>query len=231
MNFISADWPAPENIKAYTTTRNSWGWENQPKKDAAATQQLCRLLQLPSEPIWLTQTHTAIAVEASADNKDINADASYTAMPHHVCVILTADCLPLLICNKQGTQIAAIHAGWRGLLHGIIENTINKLEQPHRDLLVWLGPAIGPQKFEVGADVYHAFTQQNAHAAAAFQPIKQDKWLANLYALAKIRLQQLGVTQIYGGQYCTHTQSDLFYSYRRDGGKTGRMASVIWIEE
>jgi YfiH family protein len=185
---------------------------------------------LPNEPIWLTQTHSTIAVEAIPEHAEQTADASYTDTVNRVCVVLTADCLPLLICNSRGTKVAAIHAGWRGLAGGIIENTLEKLALPGSELLVWLGPAIGPQKFEVGNDVYDAFIAQDESARMAFIPKAHDKWLANLYLLATQRLNKLGVTAIYGGDYCTHTQSDLFFSYRRDHGKTGRMASAIWIQ-
>lgn len=242
MKFIEPRWPAPSHIKAFTTTHLGWGGRkahheqtrgyhdtNHPDCQTESSD-LKALLAMPSEPIWLTQTHSTIVVEATPQHAEQNADASYTHNANRVCVVLTADCLPLLICNRSGTTVAAIHAGWRGLAGGIIENTIEKLALPGSELLVWLGPAIGPQKFEVGRDVYDAFTSQDETAKLAFIPGASDKWLANLYMLATQRLNQLGVTAIYGGDYCTHTQSDLFFSYRRDQGKTGRMASTIWIQ-
>lgn len=229
MKTLQPDWPAPANIKAHTTLRDTWGDYTHYPRDDRSDQSLKTLLQLPSDPVWITQKHTAIAVEAKPENQAHVADAVFTQETGRVCVVLTADCLPLLICNRQGTHVAAVHAGWRGLAGGVIEATLKNLQQPAEDLLVWLGPAIGPQKFEVGEDVFQAFTQSHPEAATAFQPHVPGKWFANLYALATLRLQSQGITHIYGGNYCTYTQDDLFYSYRRDKGHTGRMASVIWM--
>jgi len=223
MKYIQPDWPAPCNIKACTTLRDTWGSQGSKSKN-----ELRSLLDLPDEPIWVTQTHSNIALEATQDNKNREADATFTDQPNRICAILTADCLPLLFCNKQGTHVAAAHAGWRGLAGGVIESTLEGLNLPAEDTLVWLGPAIGPQKFEVGQDVFDAFTAQHAGSATAFQPQQPGKWLADLYELARIRLSLRGITQIYGGNFCTHTQSDLFFSYRRDQGQPGRMASLIW---
>lgn len=230
MKYIQPNWNAPASIKAFTTVRQSWGERTGESFQAKSSEQhLTALLQLPSEPLWITQTHSTIALEATPENKTKTADATFTSIPNRICIILTADCLPVLICNKQGTQVAAIHAGWRGLANGIIETTVAALNQNHEDLLVWLGPAIGPQKFEVGKEVYDAFTSKHAESENAFIPHIENKWHANLYELARIRLSHLGISQIYGGDYCTFTQDDLFFSYRRDNGKTGRMASLIWI--
>lgn len=229
-HYIQPDWPAPVHIKAYTTLRGAWGEGDY--KSTTLRAALVPLLQLPSDPIWLDQIHTNIAVEAKPEFLNHQADASYTTMPNRVCVINTADCLPIFITNQQGTEIAAIHAGWRSLASGIIENTLNALSSPHQELMVWLGPAIGPHKFEVGIDVYEAFTRVHPEAAQAFTPHLNDKWFANLYMLAKMRLQQMKITEIYGGNYCTYTQADLFHSYRRDKAHAcGRMANVIWIAE
>ena len=241
MNTIKPNWPALPHIKAYTTLRHAWGVKltevnqghfskNNPKciEDSRCLE---ALLGLPEEPIWMTQTHSTTVILASPENKEQVADASYTNEPNRVCVVTTADCLPILLCNKQGTYVSAIHAGWRGLSNGIIEATVNTLRLPAGDLLVWLGPAIGPKKFEVGQDVYDAFVLKHKESAAAFVPISQSKWLANLYELAKIRLRLQGVLNIYGGDFCTHTEEDLFFSYRRNKAQTGRMASVIWINK
>lgn len=242
MNFITPNWPAPKHIKAYTTLRTGWGgrkphhdlnkgnYKNDDPHYVAESENLKKLLHLPDEPIWITQTHSNIAIEALPENKERLADASYTNKANHVCVVLTADCLPILICNQQGTHVAVIHAGWRGLANGIIETTLAALGRDVTGFMVWLGPAIGPSKFEVGKDVYDAFTTQHADTELAFQPHIEGKWHADLYTLAKIRLKKLGISQIYGGEYCTYTQQDLFFSYRRDKGRTGRMASLIWIE-
>lgn len=225
MKFIQPNWPAPASVFAYTTIKEAQ-LNYQPRPDQA----LSSLLNLPSYPIWIDQKHTNVVVEATLENKNKIADASFTAKPQTVCIVLTADCLPLLICNKQGTQVAAIHAGWRGLAQGVIEQTIHAMNQPPQDLLVWLGPAIGPNKFEVGEDVFHAFVSHHAESKLAFNPHTPGKWLANLYLLAKMKLNSLGIMQIYGGDFCTYTQDNLFYSYRRDQGKTGRMASLIWLD-
>lgn len=229
MDFIQPDWPAPSHVKACTTLRSIWGHQDTNLKEYSARQQLKTLLNLPSEPVWINQIHGALAIEAQPQNMDKDADATYTSNVNHICIVTTADCLPILICNKQGTHVAAIHAGWRGLASGIIEATVKAMQLPSDDLLVWLGPAIGPQKFEVGKDVYDAFTSQHPESAAAFLPNRPNKWLADLYSLAKIRLNSQGVKQIYGGNFCTYSQEDLFFSYRRDKGQTGRLASLIWI--
>lgn len=239
MKMITPDWPAPAQIRAFTTTRHSWG-ENIGNVDSIGKDefsQLNTLMTLPAEPVWINQTHSSIAISADARNDIYQpADASYTSHPNQVCVVLTADCLPILICDREGSQVAAIHAGWRGLASGIVENTVNSLlsAQNHKtgaDLLVWLGPAIGPEKFEVGADVYQAFTEADPESRVCFVAGAPGKWMANLYQLAVLRLRKLGITNIYGGQYCTHSNEDLFFSYRRDHLKVGRMASLIWIEK
>lgn len=242
MHFLKPDWPAPHYIRAYTTLRHSWGEKqqiytnkNQEDRNSRVSEienmQLKALLNLPEKAIWLTQTHSSIAIEARPEHNNQIADASYTSQPTRVCAVLTADCLPLLVCNQQGTHVAAIHAGWRGLASGIIESTLLAFPPPFHDLLIWLGPAIGQQKFEVGQDVFDAFTRSSPISKTAFLPYTEGKWLANLYHLAKIRLNQQGITQIYGGDFCTYTQDDMFFSYRRDHGMTGRMASLIWIDK
>lgn len=231
MNIVTPDWPAPANIKACTTTKNIWGEPDAPPTSSVTRQKLEAALSLPASPIWLQQTHGINAVPATKMNIDTDADASFAVNTHTVCVVLTADCLPILLCNKHGTKVAAIHAGWRGLAGGVIESTLAALGEDGDNLLAWLGPAIGPEKFEVGNDVYSAFVNEHPQATIAFKPHGPDKWLANLYALANIRLQNAGVQSIYGGNFCTHTQSDLFYSYRRDNKHTGRMATLIWIQE
>ncbi len=226
MKYIQPDWPAPREIKAYTTLRSGWGGRRSHHEES---QSLEKLLQLPDEPIWLKQVHGSLPIEALPENREKSADASFTEQKNRVCVVLTADCLPILLCHQKATHVAAIHAGWRGLSGGIIEATVNSLAQPPQDLLAWLGPAIGPQKFEVGKEVFDAFVSLHSESASAFVPYKEDKWLANLYELARIRLRLLGISQIFGGDYCTYTQDDLFFSYRRDQKKPGRMASLIWI--
>jgi YfiH family protein len=213
MNYLRPDWPAPANIHAYTLLRHG---------------DLHQIPQLPSEPCWLNQTHGTRVVRAGSDP---NADASFTDQANIICVVKTADCLPLLLCRRDGTAVAAIHAGWRGLADGIIGETLKVFPAMANDILVWLGPAIGPEKFEVGDEVRERFMARNGAIASAFQPsTRPGHWLANLYQLARLDLHAVGVTAIYGGQYCTYSNPDLFYSYRRDGKMTGRMASLIWID-
>lgn len=158
------------------------------------------------------------------------ADAAYTHQPNVVCAVLTADCLPVLLCARRGNSVAAVHAGWRGLVAGVIEHTVQALQIPGSELLAWLGPAIGPTMFEVGEEVQAQFVAVDDQAQAAFTATTNNRWLADIYLLARQRLQRCGVTAIYGGDYCTYSQQQTFFSYRRDR-QTGRMASVIWFTE
>ena len=242
MQLLKPEWPAPKNIKAYTTLKTSWGKYtsqhsfngsnslNTDPEFVSENNKLKSLLGINTDPIWVRQTHSNTVIEACDANREKNADATFTGQEKNVCAILTADCLPLLICDTQGTKVAAIHAGWRGLAAGIIENTLTALSLNPEQMLVWLGPAIGPNKFEVGQDVYEIFVSQDASAIQAFKPISANKWLANLYTLAKMRLNYQGVNNIFGGNFCTYSQEDLFFSYRRDKTQTGRLASLIWID-
>jgi len=239
---IVPQWPAPENVQALSTTRaggfsqgvyhsNNFGTHVGDDAEAVEKnrQQLMDNFQLPSVPVWMNQVHSqqALAFENAAGAK---ADACYSLNSGEVCVVMTADCLPVLMTNRQGTRVAAAHAGWRGLLDGILENTVAKLECPAEQLLVWLGPAIGPKAFEVGDDVRNAFIQKNAASIDAFQALNAGKWLADIYHLARQRLIACGVNQIFGGEFCTFNDSDRFFSYRRDG-VCGRMASLIWLDK
>ncbi len=238
MKVIKANWPAPKNINAFTTTRiggcsqgpfASFNLGHHVEDDDNHVNQNRQLLQqqLPSEPLWLQQVHGNTVVQADLCNSYPKADAAFTSQASKVCCILTADCLPILLCDKQGKHIAAIHGGWRSLATNIIANTLQEMKVPPQDTLAWLGPAIGPSKFEVGEEVRNAFIQSNSSLEKAFMP-QQDKWLANLYIIATQQLSQLRVTDVYGGEYCTYSQHELFYSYRRDT-HTGRMASLIWL--
>lgn len=194
-------------------------------------------LGLPTEPYWLNQTHSTTVVEIPyqyrhhpANNKDsvIEADASFTKLDEHICTVMTADCLPLLIVNEQADEVAAIHAGWRGLANGIIANTIHAMTSSPQDLHVWLGPAIGANAFEVGPEVKAQFVAANKDNSKAFKQAKEDKFLCDIYKLARTELAKLGVQHISGGEHCTVNDEEHFYSYRRDG-QTGRMASLIWL--
>lgn len=240
---IKPNWPAPAMIKAYTTTRIggvsqnnfiSFNLASHVEDDIDAVNSnralLGKQLGLPNEPLWLTQVHGIEAVQAELYQNTVIADASYTQESNTVCAVLTADCLPVLICDRAGTCVAAIHAGWKGLAAGIIEATLKKLSVTTKDLLAWLGPAIGPNAFEVGEDVFNLFITHEQQAEQAFKSIDKHTWLANIYLLAKQRLMQLGVNSIYGGEFCTYTQAEKFFSYRRDH-QTGRMASLIWIKK
>lgn len=241
-DYIIPDWPAPLNIKSLQTTRiggqsktpyESFNLAMHVNDDIDSVNFNRDLLNqyLPTKPYWLNQTHSNYVIHLPSAKLD--GDASYTKEKNIICGVLTADCLPLLMTNKKGTIVASIHAGWRGLLNGIIENTIYKMEISSNELLVWLGPAISLNFFEVGVDVKDKFCKKNHEAEKAFKAIDDQKWLADIYALAKLRLNLCGVDQIYGGSvaenYCTYENESLYFSYRRDG-ITGRMASLIWIE-
>lgn len=242
--WIKADWPAPTNVCAGVTTRmggyslppyDSFNLANgvgdQPNKVRVNRALLKKNLNLPAEPVWLKQVHdtTVIAADKLSTQTQPEADASFSQSANIVCAVLVADCLPLLVCNKNGTEVAAIHAGWRGLAAGVIENTIASLHSPANQLLAWLGPAIGPEVFEVGEEVYTQFTQALTESHSAFRPSPNGRWVANIYILAQQRLSHCGITAIFGGNFCTYTQPQQFFSYRRDK-QTGRMASLIWFE-
>lgn len=234
MNVITPEWKAPAHVRACTTLRHFWGDRGDLSSQLAAEREKLRhLLGLREAPIFLNQTHSNIALPAIPENQDATGDASYTREPHRVCVTLTADCLPVLITHQTGRSVAAAHAGWRGLAGGVVENTFKAMNEAPAECLVWLGPAIGPQRFEVGNDVVLAFTQIHPEAEACFSPQPHQKWLADIYALARVRLARLGVLpqNISGGTHCTLTESDLFFSYRRDKERSGRMASLIWIQQ
>jgi purine-nucleoside/S-methyl-5'-thioadenosine phosphorylase / adenosine deaminase len=238
---IQPDWPSSHRVHALTTLR-SGGFSDGPYAgfnlathtgdvaDAVArNRRLLRSgLQLPSEPVWLSQVHGRSVLRADKAGAAAEADGSWSDHSGTVCVVLTADCLPLLLCDRTGSRVAAVHAGWRGLHRGIISAALETLSVPVRDLLVWLGPAIGADAFEVGQDVHELFVQKNPENSTAFRPRGAAHWLCDLYALARIELRALGVESVYGGDFCTFTGTEQFYSYRRDG-KTGRMASLIWL--
>ena len=234
-----ANWPAPKNITALTTTRLS-GFSQAPYDSnnlALHTgdndqhvlknrQQLTELLDLPGEPQWLEQTHSTRCVLVENDsNRDV--DAAITRSNKHPLVILTADCLPITLCNTQGTEIAAIHAGWRGLAQGIIQNTLQEMQSNKSDLLAWIGPAICQKCYEVGEEVYHTFTEQNPASKKAFKPIN-GKWLANLSLIAEIILKSESVSSVYQSELCTFELKKELYSYRREP-QTGRIATLIWF--
>lgn len=241
LDLIIPDWPAPNWIRAYTTTRMG-GFSHAPYNslniathvgdnldDVSKNRQLLQNnLHLKKTIIWLEQVHGNTAISADHPIDILAADAIYSRTKQTVCAVQTADCLPLLVCSSSSYCVAAIHAGWKGLSNGIIETTIEALALPPNDILVWLGPAIGPKAFVVGKEVFQSFTDKDREAEAAFQPIENNLWQANLYKLAQQRLHKLGIASIYGGNYCTFTDNHRFFSYRRDQ-ITGRMLSLIWV--
>ena len=244
MNAIYPNWQAPKNIKALTTVRSggvslppfdSFNLGDHVCDDPKAVQQNRSLLvdkfDLPNQPFFLIQTHSTKVIELPFTGSNVEADAVYTQQANQVCLVMTADCLPVLFFNKEGTEVAAAHAGWRGLCDGILEETVAKFKCPTSDIIAWLGPAIGPTAFQVGEEIIEQFCAFDSNAKLAFTPdlTTSGKFLGNLYQLATPRLNQLGITEISGGGHCTYTEQDKFFSYRRDK-KTGRMASLIWIE-
>ena len=233
------EWPAPPNIRALQTTRQggvsaapydklNLGTHVGDDPLAVATNRQRLQALVPSEPVWLEQVHGTAVVRAENAGCQPVADACVTDRTGAVCVVMTADCLPVLLCDRQGQVVGAAHAGWRGLADGVIEAAVAAMGVIPADLMAWLGPAIGPHAFEVGPEVREIFLRHAAEASAAFIP-RGEKFLANLDLLATQRLQTLGITQIFGGGLCTYRDAGRFFSYRRDG-RTGRMASMIWIE-
>lgn len=239
-DLIFPDWPAPANVKALQTTRlggisavpydslNLGGHVGDDGLKVAANRQLINPY-VPTEPLWLNQVHGIVVVDAATASCLPDADASFTRAPNVICATMTADCLPVLLCDEAGTVVAAVHAGWRGLCDGVIEIAVAAMQTPPKNLMAWLGPAIGPNAFEVGVEVRAAFMSQDKAAELAFRPTIDEKWLGDIYLLAKQRLHRLGVERIYGGGLCTYTDQTRFFSFRRDGA-TGRMASMIWLD-
>jgi len=242
---IQPDWQLPDNVRAFCTTRvggvskgeycsnNLALHVDDAESDVLENRlRLSEKFAMPSQPIWLNQVHSTMVADASTDmpNDEIEADASYTNQKGIVLSVMTADCLPILLCDKSGTQVAAVHAGWRGLLDGIIENAVNRFSVKGPDVVAWLGPAIGPLAFEVGADVRDGFVEKDLDAIQAFRLCSEHKWLANIYQLARQRLNNMGIESIFGGDFCTFTDEERFYSYRRDK-VCGRMASLIWLDK
>lgn len=238
LEFIIPDWPAPANVKAIQTTRlggvsqapyDSLNFGLHVKDNAMHVAQNRQLLSaiLPSEPVWLNQVHGVNVVDTAVASCVPEADAGFSQQKNVVCVTMTADCLPVLLCDNQGTVVAAVHAGWRSLCDGVLEATVSKMDANPSNLMAWLGPAIGPRAFEVGGEVRTQFIAKDAQAEIAFKP-HGEKWLADIYTIARQRLSNLGVTQVYGGGLCTYTEEARFFSFRRDGD-TGRMATLIWL--
>jgi hypothetical protein len=242
-DFIIPDWDAPTNVHALVTMRtggvSAAPWDSFNLGDhvgdasAAVAENRRRLRQhLPAEPFWLKQVHGTQCCDAQVLSSTSNArlteaDAAFVRAPDVVCAVLTADCLPVLLCDEAGTVVAAAHAGWRGLAAGVIESTVKSMGVPGEQLLAWLGPAIGPLNFEVGDEVRTTFVTHDTQATAAFAAQTEGKWLCDIYLLARQRLAALGISRTASADFCTVRDKKRFYSYRRDG-TTGRMASLIW---
>lgn len=244
LDWIYPDWPAPIAVRAVMTTRSGGisqvpfdqlnlgdHVDDDPQAVLANRAIVRNKLQLPDEPLWLTQVHGITVATVGQAAQATTADAAVAIGVGKVCAIMTADCLPVLFCNKDGSVVAGAHAGWRGLEAGVLESTIQAMDTKPQDILVWMGAAIGPQHFEVGDEVREAFVKSQAQAEQAFKANGAGKWLADLYLLARFRLEQSGIARenIYGGTQCTYAQADQFYSYRRES-RTGRMAALIWLE-
>lgn len=242
MNRILPNWHAPAHIHAFTTVRsggvskapfNSFNLGDHVNDNINDVTQnralLVKKFQLPQVPLFLTQTHSTKVIRLPYTGKNPEADAVYTNQPNQVCLVMTADCLPVLFFSQDGKEIAAAHAGWRGLCDGILEATVAEFECNPSQISVWLGPAIGPKAFQVGREVIDQFCIFDPRAEEAFieDCSTEGKFLGNLYQIAKQRLNKLGIVNISGGEYCTYTDSTLFFSYRRDK-QTGRMATLIW---
>ncbi|MEJ5061318.1 MULTISPECIES: peptidoglycan editing factor PgeF [unclassified Pseudomonas] len=238
-DWLIPDWPAPAGVKACVTTRAGGvslapfvslnlgdHVEDSPEAVAENRRRLTDCFSI--QPAWLQQVHGIVVAHADP-RRVVTADASWTATPGIACAAMTADCLPALFCDRAGTRVAAAHAGWRGLAAGVLEATLDSLDVPPAEVLVWLGPAIGPQAFEVGPEVRETFVQQLSQAAEAFVPSQNTgKFMADIYMLARLRLAARGVTAVYGGGFCT-VNDPRFFSYRRSP-RTGRFASLIWLE-
>ncbi len=249
MELIIPDWPAPATVKAFSTLRTG-GFSLPPYGEAegglglnlgahvgddpGAVKKNRALLQtiLPSEPAWLNQVHGAEVVDAGSVSGIPNADASWTTVAGKVCIIMTADCLPVLFCTADGKVIGAAHGGWRGLAAGVLQHTVCAMRSRSRaPIMAWLGPAIGPKAFEVGDEVRTVFVSQNPDMRQVFVPERgvQGKFIADIYGIARMILKGQGINSVYGGNRCTATETTCFYSFRRDRGKTGRMATGIWL--
>ena len=240
---ISAQWPLMDRVAVVTTTRaggvskppfDSFNLAahvgDDPQAVAANRSLLNQYLNLPNPPVWLKQTHSAKVIEASTSINSVEeGDALFTSQPNVVCAVMTADCLPIVLSDHESQCIAIVHAGWRGLIEGIIENTVAAMRRHCTPSMAWLGPAIGASAFEVKADVYQAYLAKNQHFASCFQACSQHAWHFDIYAAARLVLSRAGVEHTYGGDLCTVSDAQKFFSYRRDG-VTGRQVTLAWIK-
>ncbi|MGY5452304.1 peptidoglycan editing factor PgeF [Agarivorans sp. MS3-6] len=241
MAIHSVNWPCPDNVTAIYSDR--LGGVSLPPFDsynlgdhvgdcelAVQANRLAFQQHMPTKVCWLKQVHSTKVVDATrCAGQQIEADGSYTSRPEAACVVMTADCLPILLCDQQGTVVSAVHAGWRGLVNGVVENAVAKMNRDPATLMAWMGPAIGPSAFEVGQEVKREFEKHDPQAQLAFKPsFHPNKYLADIFALAELRFKRVGLTEIYSDRQCTFTSPQQFYSYRREA-TTGRMAAAIWL--
>jgi YfiH family protein len=242
VGWIEVDWPAPPGVRALSSFRSGGASVapyaslnlgdhvgDDPQAVAVNRLALAKAAGLPAEPVWLTQVHGVNVADIDAPGPWGPADAAVTQLSRRVCAILTADCLPIVLAAQSGERVAAAHAGWRGLSAGVIEATVKAMGMAPQRLQVWLGPAIGPDSFEVGSEVREEFLRDDPRAGEAFQRNSRARFMADLYMLARLRLERLGIRRIYGGGECTYSRADRYFSYRRDG-TTGRQATLIWRE-
>lgn len=240
--WLVPDWPAPPRVRAFVTTRaggvsegeyasmNLGATSGDRPGDVERNRRIVGGL-LPAAPRWLAQVHGAEVahLDALAPDAIAKADAAVARRAGEVCTVLTADCMPVLLCDQAGRRVAIAHAGWRGMSAGVIENAVRAMDAPAESILAWMGPAIGPEAFEVGPEVREAFVAGDPGAGTAFHSHREGKFLADLYALARRRLARAGVAHVHGGDFCTFRERDRFFSYRREK-KSGRMGAFIWIE-
>jgi len=252
-SILPANWPAPGNIHAFTTLRHGMGVSEAPfdefnlgnryseqGDDPGAVEKnrelLVREFSLPAKPHWLRQVHgvNVLRFDSAPEptgnflQDELVADASVTSKKNVVLSVLTADCLPVLFCNLDGSEIAAAHAGWRGLADGMLENTVGAMQSSPEKIMAWLGPAAGPRAYEIGVDVRNAIIKHDPAASSAFLPTRENHWLVDLYKIARMRLEAMGVKKIYGGEHCTISETEMFFSHRAEQC-TGRMAGIIWM--
>lgn len=240
-SFFQANWNAPASVRTLISTRYGGvsaapfaslnvGAHVGDRPDCVAQNRALIQAAVPLPLAYLNQVHgTTVVAAAESIHTPLHADASFDCSGQVACAVMTADCLPVLFCNQAGTVVAAAHAGWRGLANGILQKTIAAMNVPPVEIMAYLGPAIGPDAFEVGQDVFDAFTHSLPEASMAFQPIHPHQYLADIYTLARLILKNEGVHRIDGGEFCTVLDREQFFSYRRDG-QTGRMVSAIWLE-
>ena len=243
LDWIAPDWPAPPGVRVITTTRSGGesrspysslnlgaGTGDGPAVVARNRARIRSSLGLEHEPCWLDQVHGSTVVRAACYETAPRADASVGEAGSPPCAVLTADCLPVVLCDTSGTRVGIAHAGWRGLACGVLASCVDSMDRPGRELLAWLGPAIGPESYEVDSEVRNACLAAASDARSAFvpSPTQTGRWIANLYAIATCQLESLGVERIYGGGFCTYGDEKRFFSHRRDG-MTGRFATLAWI--